>query len=76
MKRSVRKIIPYLISFGVMLGVYRGQLALWKGDDPQPCKIFPCPVSMLPRDQRQALEKGIKIDSMEDLDRLLEAYLS
>lgn len=76
MKRSACKFLPLLLSFGVVLGIYRGQLALWKGEDPQPYKLFPCPISALPNDQRQALEKGIRIDSEEQLDRLLEAYLS
>lgn len=76
MKHFNHRIIPFALSFGIMLGVYRGRLALWKGDDPQPCKIFPYSVAALPDDQRQALERGIQINSAKELDRLLEAYLS
>ena len=59
-----------------LLGIHDGKIALWSGDDPEPIKIFPYRASMLPDDARKQLEAGIPLDSMEDLNRLVEAYLS
>lgn len=59
-----------------LLGVHDGKVALWSGDDPEPEKVFPYRVSMLPKEARERLEQGIPINSMEDLNRLIEAYLS
>lgn len=59
-----------------LLGIHDGKIALWSGDDPEPTKVFPYSASLLPKDARERLEDGIPIDSMEDLNRLVEAYLS
>lgn len=59
-----------------LLGIHDGKIALWSGDDPEPVRVFPYSVSLLPEDARKQLEIGIPIESMEDLDRLIEAYLS
>ncbi len=61
--------------FGFLLGIHDGQIALWKDQDPIPCKIIPCPVSALPAHVQTALKKGIPIDSMEDFEKLIEKYL-
>lgn len=59
-----------------LLGIHDGRIALWSGDDPEPIRVFPYSVSMLPKEARKQLEAGIPIESMEDLNRLAEAYLS
>lgn len=59
-----------------LLGIHDGKIALWSGDDPEPARVFPYSVSALPEEARKALEQGIAINSMEDLNRLMEAYLS
>ena len=63
-----------LLSF--LLGAYRGRLALWKDGERQPCKVFPCPVITLPKKVQQQLKDGIRLDTMEDVNRLLENFLS
>lgn len=65
-----------MLCFGLLLGVYRGKIALWRGDDPQPVKVFPYSVSSLPQADQDALRKGIAIHSDTELMRLLEDYLS
>ena len=74
MKRSHS--IYCILCFGYLLGVYRGQIALWKEPDPKPIHIFPYSVSMLPQEDREALEKGIQADTITELTRRLEDYLS
>lgn len=61
---------------GFLLGVRDGKIALWKDGKSAPWRIFPYPVSVLPQDTQQQLKAGIRIDSMEDLDRVLENLLS
>lgn len=77
MKRSLlcRRLCSFLL-LGFLLGAYNGRLALWKDGTAEPCKVFPCPIAALPADTQQQLQRGIRIDSMEDLDRLLENLLS
>jgi hypothetical protein len=65
-----------LLVLGFVLGSFRGYLALWDADRPDPIQIFPCPVSALPEADQDALENGIPARSRMELDRLLEDYLS
>lgn len=75
-RKRVQRWLSTVILGGYLLGVYRGNVALWKDDDPEPMRIFPCSVITLPLDVRQALLAGIRIETEADLQRLLEAYLS
>lgn len=61
---------------GFLIGVHGGKIALWVGDDPQPAKVFPYSVSLLPEADREKLEKGIYCKDKEELYRLVEDYLS
>lgn len=73
---KLQKLLLHLIVLGFLLGIHNGRVALWKDEDPEPFRVFPYPVSVLPPDVRQALEEGIHIDSEADLDRLLESFCS
>ena len=74
MKRLTHLYFSLLLTF--ILGVRDGKVALWKEGQPEPVKVFPCRTAMLPPETRTALEKGIRIESMEDLEELAENYLS
>lgn len=74
MKRSLQLYVSLIFLF--ILGNYRGSIALWREDTPEPTQIFPYSVSSLPRADQKALEKGIPIPSEGALQRLLEDYLS
>ena len=65
-----------ILLLGFLLGVKDGRIALWKDGAAQPWKVFPYPISALPEDTQQALRNGIRVDSSEQLDRLLENLLS
>lgn len=67
-----KHLLTQLMLIGFLLGIHNGRVALWKEPDPEPFRVFPYPVSVLPDDVRQALEQGIHIESEADLDRLLE----
>ncbi len=74
-KKNLSCLFSCVLMFGFLLGIRNGKVALWKADDPTPIKVFPYYASALPRDAREALEKGIPIESLEDLETLLEKYL-
>lgn len=74
-QRICRHICTFLL-FGFLLGVHEGRIAIWKDGIRDPWRIFPYPFAVLPSDTQQELKNGIRIDTMEDLDRLLENLLS
>ena len=74
MKR--RRWICSMVLAGFLLGVHDGYIALWKGEDPEPIRIFPYSAELLPPEDQAALEKGIPIRSREDLTALLEDFCS
>ena len=61
---------------GFILGIYRGNIALWKTGHVEPSHVFPYRADTLPSDIRQALESGIPIETPEELEDLAENYLS
>lgn len=61
---------------GLLLGIHDGHIALWNENDPEPIHVFPYRAELLPTADQAALEKGIQLDSVEDLQRLLQDYLS
>ncbi len=72
----IRRLCCSLFLAGLLLGSYKGRIALWKDSGKEPWKVFPYPVSALPAEEQAALKKGIHVDTMEDLNRLLENFLS
>ena len=75
-RRKTSHCLCALLLLGFLLGVKDGRIALWKDGQSEPWKVFPYPVAALPAETQKELTKGIVIDSMEDLDRLLENLLS
>ena len=63
-----------ILCLGYLLGVYRGQIALWKDPDPKPIRVFPYSVTMLPKEDQRALEKGSRADANIELTWRLEDY--
>ncbi len=74
-RQKLRVFLCNFLLLGLLLGVKDGFVALWKGQDPEPYKVFPYAVSSLPKAAQQALRAGIPIESMEDLERLIKNYL-
>lgn len=65
-----------VLLLGFLLGVHNGNIAIWKDDDPTPLRVFPYRAELLPKEDYNALIKGIHINSMDELGRLLEDFLS
>lgn len=75
-KKQLSHLLCAALLSAYLLGVHEGKVALWKGDDPQPCKVFPYYAANLPKEARRQLEAGIPIESVDELRRLAELYLS
>ena len=71
-----RNILYSIILFGFLIGIHNGQIALWRDNDPNPIKVFPYRAEILPEADQTALQKGIRISSIADLQQLLQDYLS
>lgn len=77
MKTKLRlRLLCAPILLGFLLGTYNGRLAVWKGNDPEPYRVYPCPVYLLPEKERGMLQRGIRIDDMDDVSDFLENFLS
>ncbi len=70
-----RVLLPALLLAGY-LGIYQGQLALFRDGDPLPKEVFPYAVYLYPPAQQQMLREGIPFSDEAQLHRLLENYLS
>ena len=62
--------------FGFFLGIHEGYISLWHGNEANPLQIFPYRAEMLPKADFQALENGIYLKDQQQLQQLLEDYLS
>ena len=69
-------ILYSMVLVGFLLGIHGGRIALWEDGNPEPVKVFPYSAQLLPRKDRQALEKGIHFDTQEELAQRIEDYLS
>ena len=74
MKR--RRLFSALLALYVVIGTWKGYVALFDKGSQEPKQIFPCPVAALPECDQEALEKGIIVRNQRDLQQLLEDYLS
>lgn len=72
----LKNLLPVALMLTFFVGVHNGRLALWKNEDPTPCKIFPCPVILLPQKVQEQLRSGVRLETIEDVNRLLENFLS
>ena len=66
--------LALILSF--ILGVRDGNIALWKKGAADPVRIFPYRADTLPLEAQQALQHGIPIHSIDQLEALAENYLS
>ena len=60
----------------LMLGSWKGYVALFEKGSDEPTQIFPCPVDSLPPADQAALEERIPIRNQRDLQQIIEDYLS
>lgn len=71
-----RQLCIHLLAFYLILGTWKGYLALFEQDAWEPRQIFPMAAEALPEEDQIALDQGIVIYNERDLNQLLEDYLS
>lgn len=69
-------LLTNLLLFGFILGIHEGKVALWKDGQKKPVKVFPYQASMLPEVDQKRLEKGIHVDSLNELYEMIQDYFS
>lgn len=73
---GIKKRLAVILMLYVVLGTWKGYVALFEGSSSEPRQIFPNPVASLPLQDQAALEEGIVVRNDRDLQQLLEDYLS
>ena len=68
--------IPFLLALYLLLGSWKGYVALFEKGREEPRQIFPCPVNSLPEADQLRLMDKIPIRNQRDLQQALEDYLS
>ena len=71
-----KRILTAMLALYVILGSWKGYVAIFEKGASEPRQIFPTQVTSLPPADQQALEKGIIVRNERDLNQLLEDYLS
>ncbi len=71
-----QKHLAVLLALYVILGSWKGFVALYEADAQEPRQIFPTMVDSLPPADQEALAAGIRVRNERDLAQLLEDYLS
>lgn len=71
-----KRMITSLLALYVVLGMWKGYLAIFIENHEEPRQIFPLQVAALPPADQESLEKGIIVRNDRDLEQLLQDYLS
>ena len=71
-----QKLSPMLLALALILGSWKGYVALFEPGAAEPRQIFPTTVASLPEEDRLALEAGITVRNKAQLGQLLEDFLS
>ena len=65
-----------MLALYLILGCWRGYVALFEKGKAEPRQIFPCLVDTLPEKDQRILKDGLPIYSQKALQEALEDYLS
>ena len=72
----LKRWLARVCTFVVILGAWKGYIALVDKGASEPRQIFPTMIASLPPADQAALESGIIVRNDRDLNQLLEDYLS
>ena len=71
-----QRYLSLILAMYLILGTWKGYIALFQSGKEEPRQIFPVQAASLPEADQMALEEGIVIRSEKKLQQLLEDYLS
>lgn len=70
-----KRMLSGLLLLYVVLGTWKGYIALFDRGAQEPRMIYPRPVASLSAEDQAALESGIVIRNQEQLEQALEKYV-
>ena len=76
MHKIYHTILTSMIILTLFLGSWRGHVALFTEEGPQPLELYPVRLELLPVADREQLLKGIPVKDTKELMRILEDLLS
>ena len=76
MKNRYIHLAVMVLCFSFLLGIKDGKVVLWKDGQSEPVKTYRYPLSMLPKEARDALKEGVPLESEEQLYDMIQDYLS
>ena len=71
-----QRLFSLVLALYVVLGTWKGYVAVFRPRKEEPWQIYPTLVSTLPEADRKALEEGITVRNDKKLRQLLEDYTS
>lgn len=72
-KKNLSTLLCAAMLFSFLIGIHEGRLAIWRDNEATPCEILPVPTALLPTKVQAQLRQGIRVESDEELSKLLEA---
>lgn len=76
MNRIKKRFLHTALAMAFLLGCHKGYVALWEVGAAEPKQIFPLTVDSLPPADQELLERGIRVETVQELAQLIEDYLS
>lgn len=73
--RTFRRIIPWMIAWGFLLGLHGDRVALWEDGCDRPEQVYDIRAGSLPPADRLILGRGLRLESRQELWQVLENYL-
>lgn len=70
-----KRFLSCLMLLYLVLGTWKGYVALFDRGAQEPRMIYPRPVASLPAEDQAALEDGIVIRNQDQLEQALEKYV-
>lgn len=76
MRRKRCKCALTVAILSMVLGSWKGYIAIFNHGEEEPRQIFPNTVASLPQADQEALNQGIFVRTDQQMQQLLEDYLS
>ena len=76
MNQRMKTHTAMLVLAGYLLGFRGGRLTLWREGEAHPEQVYDIREDSLPPADRIALRRGIRVETREELWKILENYLS
>ncbi len=75
-KKNLSNLLCATLLFSFLIGIHEGRLAIWQNNAPSPAKVLPVPCGLLPSKVQSVLKQGVRVESDEEMAKLLEALVN